>query len=238
MKITIPGEPISKARARSFHRNGRTMHYDPQNEKKNNVKLFFKNFVKDFPEIKNANSYCMTLIFYISYPKSLNALNKNRMSWSNFAHNKKPDIDNLIKFYLDCANEILFDDDQKIVKIDSFKIYSDQPRTEIYVKKNKELNISENIFDVLEIFNKKDFGDFVKDVNKMTNYLYYFEGKLDDLSCKNSLAKKIFKESLEEDEKILTESYNFLIHFANKYAIILNKVRKKSTESKMGVKNE
>jgi Holliday junction resolvase RusA-like endonuclease len=46
-------------------------------------------------------------------------------------HTIKPDIDNLIKFVMDCGQNILWNDDSTICQIESKKIYSKHPRTEI-----------------------------------------------------------------------------------------------------------
>jgi len=49
-------------------------------------------------------------------------------------HVKKPDIDNCIKYILDCGNGVLWDDDCQIVKIVAEKCISNIPRTEMVVK--------------------------------------------------------------------------------------------------------
>lgn len=49
-------------------------------------------------------------------------------------HNARPDIDNLIKFYLDVMNAIIYSDDSQVVKITSEKVYDKEPRTEITIE--------------------------------------------------------------------------------------------------------
>jgi len=51
----------------------------------------------------------------------------------NKPHTHKPDTDNLIKFYLDCANEILYEDDSQVYKIIATKQYCTTPRTELKI---------------------------------------------------------------------------------------------------------
>ena len=45
----------------------------------------------------------------------------------------KPDADNLLKALLDALNELAYDDDRYIYKIDVERIYSDRPRTEVVI---------------------------------------------------------------------------------------------------------
>jgi len=53
---------------------------------------------------------------------------------------KKPDIDNLIKFVLDAlqGQNAYFVDDSQVVRILAEKIYSDNPRTEIMIVEEYE----------------------------------------------------------------------------------------------------
>lgn len=44
-----------------------------------------------------------------------------------------PDLSNMIKFYEDCLNGILWEDDRLIVEIYSFKIYAETPGTLIII---------------------------------------------------------------------------------------------------------
>jgi len=46
----------------------------------------------------------------------------------------RPDIDNYLKFTIDSLHNVLFDDDKRIVFVNSHKFYSLKPRTEILAK--------------------------------------------------------------------------------------------------------
>jgi Holliday junction resolvase RusA-like endonuclease len=48
-------------------------------------------------------------------------------------HSVKPDLDNMIKFYADVCNGIVYEDDAQLAKITAEKIYSKEPRTEITI---------------------------------------------------------------------------------------------------------
>lgn len=66
----------------------------------------------------------VTLDFYLTCTKSC----ANRMGTLSTS---KPDLDNLIKFYLDCGNGILWLDDRFIGQLTSSKWYDTEPRTVI-----------------------------------------------------------------------------------------------------------
>lgn len=70
----------------------------------------------------------LTLKFYMTIPKSMI---RRQMSEH---HYKRPDLDNLCKFFLDAATSILWEDDAQISGMSIIKIYSDKPRTEIHLK--------------------------------------------------------------------------------------------------------
>ena len=46
----------------------------------------------------------------------------------------KPDIDNYIKFYMDCFNDKIWEDDSQVINISSSKRYSNsEPKTEVHI---------------------------------------------------------------------------------------------------------
>jgi Holliday junction resolvase RusA-like endonuclease len=51
----------------------------------------------------------------------------------NLFHISRPDLSNMIKFYEDVAQGILFSDDSKIAKITATKVYDEMPRVEIII---------------------------------------------------------------------------------------------------------
>jgi Holliday junction resolvase RusA-like endonuclease len=53
-------------------------------------------------------------------------------------HTKKPDIDNLVKFSMDCLNGIAWEDDKQVISLSSYKYYSLKPRTEIIIEEPKQ----------------------------------------------------------------------------------------------------
>ena len=48
-------------------------------------------------------------------------------------HDKTPDIDNYDKFIIDCLHNLVYDNDKRLIYINSSKKYSLHPRTELSV---------------------------------------------------------------------------------------------------------
>ncbi len=70
------------------------------------------------------------LNFFFPLPKRLS--NKARIEKMGSPHITTPDLDNLVKFYLDCANDILYKDDATVAQIITKKMYG-IPHTEMIV---------------------------------------------------------------------------------------------------------
>jgi Holliday junction resolvase RusA-like endonuclease len=76
--------------------------------------------------------------FYMPRPKGHYGTGKNAgklKSTAPLSHIKKPDVDNCLKFVLDCLNGIAWEDDCQIISLFGSKYYSDNPRTLIIIGK-------------------------------------------------------------------------------------------------------
>ena len=128
--VRVEGTPKPQKRHRTSSRNGFTRSYDPSSKDKS---LFEKLLLQgNIKKLKGAIS--LTLTFYMPRPKHHYRTGKfkNKLKdTSPILHTNKPDIDNLIKFVLDCGNGILWEDDSTICQIEAHKIYCKYPRTEI-----------------------------------------------------------------------------------------------------------
>jgi Holliday junction resolvase RusA-like endonuclease len=51
---------------------------------------------------------------------------------------KKPDIDNILKAYLDAMNGIVYEDDTQVVSLHSTKVYGTVGLVEVLVKEDME----------------------------------------------------------------------------------------------------
>jgi len=136
MLIVIPGDPIPKARARIFQRKKKSIAYDPQGDKKEYVRNKIKYELKIASQ-RNENNISNDFLevdmeFHMPIPVSTSKTVKEKMKLGSY-HNRKPDASNMYKFYEDCANGVLYQDDSQIVKGSFKKIYSENPRTIINI---------------------------------------------------------------------------------------------------------
>ena len=172
MRITIPGNPIPKARARVTKKG---FAYDPQWEQKINVMKFLEHKVRDFfkkddnriegHKLSIGEAFEVDWYFHMPIPKSFSQSKKNACKWGLIEHTSKPDRSNLEKFSEDCANGILWKDDSQITKGSIEKKYcsDDKPRTEIFMKPVKMHN--EDVKDIISLFSPDEITSLVYDAS-------------------------------------------------------------------------
>lgn len=125
--LAIPGVPIAKKRPRFARRGKFVTAYNPQESEEGKFICLMQNNLNGHPPIHAGTAIFLTLCFYMPIPASLSKKKRNSLTY----HTKKPDLDNLIKFFKDCANGILWHDDSQVVWINAVKSYADQPGTVI-----------------------------------------------------------------------------------------------------------
>lgn len=69
--------------------------------------------------------------FVMPIPKSLSK--RKRESLAGTGHNKRPDLDNLVKAALDAANGVMIEDDSRIWKLIASKEYGECPSVQITI---------------------------------------------------------------------------------------------------------
>lgn len=126
LSITIPGPPIAKKRPRFVRRGKFVSAYNPQ-ETEEGRWLWDATLQlgPDFGIIMVPLE--LSLSFHMPIPASMS---KKARAVAIY-HTKKPDVDNCVKFVLDCLNGVLYRDDCLIYKIEAVKLYSHDPRTVI-----------------------------------------------------------------------------------------------------------
>lgn len=155
MHIEIPGNPIPQARMRLFKRGKRNLCYDPQGREKALIKTYLKDLMKEqyagyiFPQCPRI---CFT--FYMPIPQSMPKYKRNHANVGKLLHLHRPDVDNLVKLYLDCLNEIVISDDSKIHLGYAVKLYHENPRTIIKIEDTQEIF---NIQKYDEIYSSKSY---------------------------------------------------------------------------------
>ncbi len=146
MILTIPGNPIPQARPRLFSRYGKSMVFDPNSSDKKMVRATLeelKSAEEDFQEFKCPE---ISFAFYF-HPAKCTKTDETWYKSELVRHLKKPDVDNLAKFYMDCMDGIFYNGDQKVSLGVCLKIYSYQPRTVIMLKEQDPVLDSPVCFD-------------------------------------------------------------------------------------------
>ena len=69
--------------------------------------------------------------FYVPIPSTTSK--KRSLEMEGKLNLKRPDIDNYIKLVMDALNGIAWEDDNVIASVNAAKIYSSEPRTEVYI---------------------------------------------------------------------------------------------------------
>lgn len=137
LKITIPGNPIAKKRPRFARRGKFVTIYSDQETEEGKAFLQIKEQVNGHKPFEGAVS--VRSVFYMPRPKNHFGTGRNDGKLKPSApkyHTKKPDIDNLIKFYYDIMNVLVWEDDAQVVSESSEKKYcrpGEQPGIEIDV---------------------------------------------------------------------------------------------------------
>lgn len=73
----------------------------------------------------------MDIVFYMPIPQSKSK--KEQEALQGQYHISRCDLDNMIKFYCDLGNSVLYHDDSQIVSISAKKIYDKVPRVEFSI---------------------------------------------------------------------------------------------------------
>jgi len=132
-ELILDGEPIGKGRPRFSRQTGHT--YTPEKTARFEERLAWsaQSVMNRAPLFDGALDMCIHA--YFSVPVSKPAKWKLDAVKGKIRPTKKPDIDNIVKGVADSLNKVVYVDDTQIVCLTAFKLYSDRPRIEIYIKK-------------------------------------------------------------------------------------------------------
>ena len=134
IKIEVLGEPKSQLRHRTFRMGERMGSYDPSSKDKKN---FLSQCMEKTPEKPIDQPINLEVRFYFARLKGHYGTGRNTGNLKDSApkyHISRPDIDNLCKLIFDSLNKIFWRDDSLICSIKALKLYSENPRTEIYIQ--------------------------------------------------------------------------------------------------------
>ena len=135
MKLIIPGEPIAQIRMKYSGRNGIGRIYDTRQKQKKEL----KSFIAD----KFSNNNCfhhprVSFVFHMSIPKNIPKYLLPVYQSGLLKHEKKPDVDNFVKLFLDCLDEICFQGDQKVSLGNCLKLYHPYPKTIVIISETEQ----------------------------------------------------------------------------------------------------
>lgn len=128
IKIIFKGLPIGEPRHRvNFYQRN---FFNPKHLQKNSLTTEAKEKYKGKLEEKKV--FEIIFEFYFSQPKSWSKKKKSLELYPN----KKPDLDNLCKFYMDVLTGVIWKDDAQVWKLSAEKKWSDigHERVEVVIK--------------------------------------------------------------------------------------------------------
>lgn len=138
IKLTIPGDAVSKQSFRVAFKNGKMFKYKDEDVK--TQEKFIGVIAREIYNHKPLeNPLSMQVIVYRSMPKYIWDSKKKRA----MALNKqllpitRPDFDNITKLLGDALEKIIYRNDSLICKYSFEKYYAEIPRTEIIIKEIK-----------------------------------------------------------------------------------------------------
>ena len=136
IRLTIPGEPCGKQRARTFYdrRVGRVISKTPKKTKNYETfirELFAAKYESFLPLL---GAVRLRVNIFRGIPKSVSNKQAGRMEATLVRPTTRPDASNVLKAVEDALNGLAFHDDSQIVEILVQKYYSRTPRAEISVE--------------------------------------------------------------------------------------------------------
>lgn len=73
------------------------------------------------------------ITFHLPIPSGTSKIRKTQMLNGVLKHIKRPDVDNLSKFAIDCIKGIVIEDDNQVYRLSAEKVYGLAPKTVIRV---------------------------------------------------------------------------------------------------------
>lgn len=201
MKIKILGDPIPKLRPRFTIKNGKPHVYDLNEKIHRNAQIFLQGIILQTMEtgdkedidhltsISQAHELRIDINFFLPIPSSWTKKRKNLASWGSLPCNVKPDIDNLVKFYLDICNGVIWSDDAIITHITSRKTYADMPCTIMEILPMTTPKRSPYEEEILSTLSYSDVNEMYDELHHVTSFI--MEGDVKSaVSCIEQLAEK------------------------------------------------
>jgi len=149
MRLILPGDPICQLRMKFAVIKGHAMVYDPRAKQKKATKCLITDLFGEHQKFVHPRiSFVFHMPIVASTPKKLLPLYTS----GKLKHEKKPDNDNLLKFYLDCLDGIVFEGDQKVMLGPTLKLYHPEPKTIIEIQERNEVLARDEVDPELYLF--------------------------------------------------------------------------------------
>ena len=116
----------TKPRPQQRHRSSGRHHYDPSSKEKQD---FIFQIQDRIPKKPSEDAIDMYFTFCYKRPQThYRTKNKKKILKNNMPYYKKsvPDIDNLVKFYMDCLQGPIYKSDSQVVSINATKVYGEE----------------------------------------------------------------------------------------------------------------
>lgn len=225
MRIVLPGVPIPKNRPRCWCLKNKPQLYDDQAKQaaavRHQIRQALECVFASGPEmalelhrIAQAESLRVDWYFHMPVARSDPTGARNAKLWNLSPAAIKPDVDNLIKFYADCANGIVWKDDCMIVEGYYKKVFSETPRTEIEIVSNNDDMFTQQEIKIMRLISPEQLKEFLHDAERFKELGLFPVEEMDQ----------------EIKESFLRKSTLLLIEFANKYADTLKKIQRISQQ--------
>ena len=125
---------IDSCIAQKRHRFARGFVYDPSSKDK---KIAIQQIKEQFTGKPYTDALKIKFVFHIKRPKAHFRTGKYSNELKKTApvyHTKRPDVDNFVKFYMDCMNKLVYLDDSQVIELSATKEYDDKESyTEIII---------------------------------------------------------------------------------------------------------
>jgi Holliday junction resolvase RusA-like endonuclease len=129
IKLTIPGKPMGKQRAKVYNGHGVTP------EKTVNYETLIKQlYIVQYFRVQLHGPLSMNITAYFQIPASASKTKRADMESGKIRPTCKPDWDNIGKIISDALNGLAYGDDSYIVGGTVCKWYSQDPRVEIEIQ--------------------------------------------------------------------------------------------------------
>lgn len=130
IRITVPGQPQGKGRARVCLRGGYARAYTPDSTAayENLIKLAYGNRGISVVPVE------LAVTAYYRIPKAFSKRKRTEALSGVVRPQTKPDIDNVVKVVCDALNKVAYNDDTQVVKIVAEKYYGETPGLVVEIK--------------------------------------------------------------------------------------------------------